>query len=84
MKRTLLNTLVLAALWLPVSSTGGCATILGTAVSPLTGGIDLSTRTITATVKFSKVPMARFQVGEMVEADWILAVVDEIDWTAPA
>lgn len=38
--------------------------------------------TITATVKFSKVPMARFQIGEQVEADWVLAVVDTIDWTA--
>lgn len=38
--------------------------------------------TITATVKFSKLPMTRFQIGEKVEADLVLAVVDAIDWTA--
>jgi hypothetical protein len=38
--------------------------------------------TITATVKFTKVPMADFQIGNRVECDLVLAVVDAIDWTA--
>lgn len=42
MKRALQKTLLLAAVLLPAASTGGCATILGTAVSPFTGGIDLN------------------------------------------
>lgn len=38
--------------------------------------------TITATVKFSKVPMASMKIGEQVETELVLAVTDEIDWTA--
>ena len=38
LKTTLLGLLLL----LPVTSTAGCATILGTSLSPITGGVDLA------------------------------------------
>lgn len=42
MNRALRTLLLLAAVLLPAATMGGCATVVGTAVSPLTGGIDLN------------------------------------------
>ena len=42
MRKLIAQALLTAALLLPMSSTPGCATVLGTAVSPITGGVDLT------------------------------------------
>jgi len=48
--RNLLQTSLLGLLLLlPASPLGGCATIAGTAVSPITGGVDLARRYMTTT-----------------------------------
>jgi hypothetical protein len=42
--RTLQKLLLTVAILLPIAGTGGCSTIAGTAVSPITGGINLTER----------------------------------------
>jgi len=50
-------------------------------ISP-SGSAGAGGETITATVKFSKLPMAEFIVGAKAECDVVLAVTDKLTWAA--
>jgi len=50
-------------------------------ISP-SGSAGAGGETITATVKFSKLPMAEFTVGAKAECDVVLAVTDKLTWAA--
>lgn len=43
---------------------------------------ETSGSTVSGTVKFAGNPIPEFTEGEKVEADWVFAVVDELDWAA--
>lgn len=46
-------------------------------LTPFSGG-----GTITGTVKYSHLPMPSVKIGEQAECEIVLAVTDELDWTA--
>ena len=50
-------------------------------ISP-SGTAGVGGETITATVKYSKLPLAEFSVGSKAECDLVLAVVDKLTWAA--
>jgi hypothetical protein len=56
--------------------TGHEDTDIDLVLTPVSGG-----STITATVQFHKLPMGTFQIGEKVETDLVLAVIDEISYS---
>ncbi len=68
MKRNLRNLALLASLALLSVGSGGCATIAGTAVSPITGGVDLVKQGLRST----QWPLAPFVfVGGMVAGPFV-------------
>ncbi len=60
-------------------TTAGAETDLDLIITPIAAG-----GTVTATVKFAKLPFPKFGIGAKTECELVLAVVDEIDHTPAA